>query len=536
MSHVVTTSLGKIEGFKNENSGQYCFFGIPYAEPPIGALRFKPTQPKNPWDGIFKATHFGFAGPQKFDPTEGAYHEFTDDKNDPANIRWVGHENNLTLNIWTPGCDNKKRSVLVWIHGGANWLESSRLATYHGDSLVANGDVVFVSINYRLGVFGWLDVSVLGGADYAGSHSNGLMDQLTALKWIKQNIGQFGGDAENITIMGESAGSINISWLLTNGHLNGIAKRVVMMSGVAGLIGLSGDLTQGFGDAYAQQESKKFLNDIKINSWEQLEKMSTADIMQRVVDHADTTDMLCVMDSQFWPRHGHPLTKQDPFRAAKEHGSHGIDVMIGYTSYEMGLWLFWDDTLDQRPSTWAASRIIDFDAQKAAEAVKIYAEIFPGETSGVQGMHMIGDAIFVLPTLWFADQVAANGNNIWMYQFDRSSNPRQRALHAADQTYLFNKHETQAGLSLLGAPKDATENDQRKKLTRQMQTAVLSFAKTGDPNTLADGLPRWPKYTADARSVMNFDFVSEIKDDVTKPRREWWYRNIYEPALNKNGG
>ena len=244
---VVVTATGSVAGLRDEESGQCLFLGIPYAEPPLGDLRFRATVPKKPWQGVLDAGRFGAAGPQMFDPTEGSYREFTGaDKPESGRTDWLGSEDNLTLNVWTPEIRGQKRPVLVWIHGGANWLESSRLATYHGDRLVARGDVVFVSINYRLGIFGWLDVSGLGGEAYNGSHSNGLRDQLTALRWIRQNIAAFGGDPGNIAVMGESAGSIDLSWLLANGLLEGIARRVILMSGIAGLVGLSGDLRTGF--------------------------------------------------------------------------------------------------------------------------------------------------------------------------------------------------------------------------------------------------------------------------------------------------
>lgn len=530
---IVATTTGKVQGLHNVERGQSTFFGIPYAEPPLGALRFKRTVPKKPWEGVFDASRFGSAGPQKFDPTEGSYEEFTDAKPGDKPQPWVGSEDNLTLNIWTPGADSAKRPVLVWIHGGANWLESGRLATYHGDNLVARGDVVFVSINYRLGVFGWLDLSELGGEEYKGSHSHGMHDQVTALRWIRDNIAAFGGDAENITVMGESAGSIDISWLLTNGHLNGIAKRVVMMSGVAGLIGLSGDLTHGFTEDYARADTRKFLEKIGIQTMEQLQAMSTGEIMERVVKSADAGEMLFEMDSQFWPRLSPDFAPLDPFRAVEKAGTHGIDVMIGYTGYEMGLWLFWDENLDQHPCSWSAARIQDFSPENKQQAADLYNRVFEKDTEGSRGMHLIGDSIFVMPTMWFADK-ASEKSKVWMYQFDRESDGRKRALHAADQTYLFGKHDTQAGKSLLNLPKDADEVARRNRLSGMMQDAVLAYARHGDPNRHDNAdMPAWPQYDAKTRTAMSFDFDSRAVSDPAGLRREWWYEAVYAPALRK---
>ena len=176
---VVDAPCGSLSGLWDEQAGLGRFLGIPYAEPPVGDLRFKPTVPKRRWPGTLDASRFGPASAQVFDRLEGGIEEFEDEPKDGA--AWsVGSEDSLTLNVWTPAADDGRRSVLVWIHGGANYLESSRQPIYHGDRLAQRGDVVFVSLNYRLGIFGFLDLSVLGGEAYRGSHSNGLRDQLTA--------------------------------------------------------------------------------------------------------------------------------------------------------------------------------------------------------------------------------------------------------------------------------------------------------------------------------------------------------------------
>lgn len=528
---IVSTSTGQLSGIYNENTRQYNFFGIPYAEVPTGSLRFKPTVPKYPWEGTRDASQFGAAGPQRFEPTEGDYAEFTNTP-EVKEDGWVGSEDNLTLNIWTPGVDDKKRPVMVWIHGGANWLESSRLATYHGDSFVSRGDVVFASLNYRLGVFGFLDTSVIGGSEYAGGHSNGMRDQVTALQWIKENIAQFGGDPNNITVMGESAGSIDISWLLTNGLLDGIAKRVVMMSGVAGLMGLSGDVRTGFTEACGQEWARDLLQRMHIETMPELLQLSTKEIMERILKVADSTEILTYMDSLFWPRMSPGFAPVDPLRAVAQSGSRGIDVLIGYTGYEMGLWLFWDEVLDQHSCEWAAKKIRDFDPVLQVDATKFYENTFPHESTGVAGMHLLGDSIFVMPSMWFADKVSQAGHNVWMYQFDKETNNRQRALHAADQVYLFNKHTTHTAESLLGQVQNQDEMNTRLQLTEVMQDAVLAFARSGNPNTCANpNLPEWPQYNAEQRAVMSFNTLSKVVQDPAKERRDWWYSKVYKPAL-----
>lgn len=519
---VVKTTTGDVQGFVDGDTGQSCFWGIPYAETPTGELRFKPPVAKKKWNGVYSATAFGPAGPQVFDTTEGSYEEFTGKATNESGNPWIGSEDNLVLNVWTPQADNKKRPVMVWIHGGANWLESSRLATYHGDKFVERGDVVFVSINYRLGVFGWLDVTSLCGEDYAGSHSNGLRDQTMALQWIKANIESFGGDPENITVMGESAGSIDLSWLLVNGHLDGIAKRVVLMSGIAGLLGLSGDLTHGMSDKFGRETGADFLARMGIKSKDELLAASTDDLMARVSDIFATTETLFVLDSQFWPRES-AFTPIDPLRGAAQCGSRGIDVIVGYTDYEMGLWLFWDDKLDTHDCGWAAKRMLY--PHDASGASSVYEQQFPEDSAGVHAMHFIGDSIFVMPSYWFADALARKGENVWMFQFDWEANERQRALHAADQAFLFGKLNTHAAEHLIGTPRDAQDRKQREDLSRFMMDAVLEYARAGAPPHA------WQKYDANTRQVMSFDVSSRMVADPAAVRRNWWYNHIYEPAL-----
>lgn len=522
---IATTSTGQVQGIAE--NGLCLFRGIPYAEAPTGTLRFKKPVAKQPWAGIFDATRFGPASPQVFDPSEGNYAEFTDE---PTTKPWVGSEDSLKINVWTPALDAAKRPVIVWIHGGANWLESSRLDAYNGAQIAQRGDAVVFSFNYRLGIFGWVDMSVLGGDDYKGSHSNGLRDQLLALQWIKANAGAFGGDADNITVMGESAGSIDLSWLLSNGHLNGIARRVVLMSGIAGLMGLSGDLGKDFSEEYAQNAARTLLGDMGYTTMAQLQNAATEEIMDRFTKVAHSVDTLLVMDSIFWPRLMDGF-ESDPFRAPAS-ASKDIDVLIGYTAYEMGLWLTWDQTLDQHSAQWSAEKMPYLNAAQQLSVSKLYGEVFAHKPEGRHGMYMIGDSIFTIPSLWFADARARAGVNIWMYQFDWESDDRRGALHAADQTFLFNTRHCHAGINITGKAKDAADEAARETLAHAMQDAVVAFARKGDPNAHGNpALPHWPRYTQEERAVMGFDIPSRILHDPAKPRREWWYENIYAPAL-----
>ncbi|AUZ59696.1 putative esterase [Pseudomonas sp. XWY-1] len=518
-SAVVQTEQGAIRGTFDIAAGLHTFFGIPYAKAPVGALRFRPPQPYEGWSGVRDASRFGSASAQLFDSTEGEFSELTDEPQVEGQP-WVGSEDCLTLNVWTPAVAPHKKPVVIWIHGGANWLESSRLEGYHGDQLAKNGDLVFVSINYRLGVFGFLDVSVLGGTEYSGSHSHGLLDQLQAVRWVCSNIAQFGGDPENITLMGESAGSIDISWHLAGGHLNGLVRRVVMMSGYAGLPGLSGDLTYGLSDASAGDVAREFFADCGIDSFQQLNEMTTADLMMKVHQLSESRDMLFHMDSLFWPKSHAKSSLVDPIAFAAKGEATGIDIIIGFTNYEMGLWLNWDEQIDQLGMDSVIENI-GIPARLAESVKNLYCETFPDENDGQRAMHLLGDSAFVMPSLWAAEGLARN-NRVKVYRFDRETDPRRRAQHAADQVYFFDKLDTYVGKRLAGLPANSTDSKERESLVRLMQGLIFNYAETSQPD-----YPAWADYDTENRPLLALDADPSIKSDPYCKRREWWFQNIY---------
>lgn len=207
---IVNTKHGDIEGIF-ENS-QYVFKGIPYAESPIGSLRFKKPQPKKPWNGVLKCTEFSTMCVQNVED----------------NIKNKISEDSLTLNIWTKSVESPKKAVVLWIHGGGFTKGSG--SQYSGINF-ADDDIVFISLNYRVGIFGFLDLEGVLGEDYKSSGNNGILDIIEALKWIKENIEFFGGNKDNITIMGESAGAKCIGALLVSPLAKGLFHRAILESG-----------------------------------------------------------------------------------------------------------------------------------------------------------------------------------------------------------------------------------------------------------------------------------------------------------------
>ena len=199
-----TTTAGDVRG-KRLPEGVVRFAGIPYAAPPIGGRRFRPPEPPAPWPGVKDALSFGPSAPQNVSATEMLM---------GAGQARPTSEDCLTLNIWTPGIDDARRPVLVWLHGGSFATGSGGVPWYHGTRLVTRGDVVVVTVNYRLGAFGFLHLADLLGDGFAGSGNVGLLDQIAALAWVRDNIAGFGGDPDRVTVFGESAGGMSVATLL----------------------------------------------------------------------------------------------------------------------------------------------------------------------------------------------------------------------------------------------------------------------------------------------------------------------------------
>jgi len=216
MSVIVETAAGRLEGTREDDLA--IFRGVPFAAPPVGPLRFRAPQPVEPWAGVRPATQFGLAAPQlpvDFDLIDGLDVGLT-------------NEDCLFLNVYTPGCDAARRPVLVWIHGGAFTIGSSSQMMYDPRPLTRRGDVVVVTINYRLGALGFLQLD-----DEDTTANAGLLDQIAALRWVRENIAAFGGDPQSVTVFGESAGGMSVGSLLGMADAKGLFVRAIPMSGAA---------------------------------------------------------------------------------------------------------------------------------------------------------------------------------------------------------------------------------------------------------------------------------------------------------------
>lgn len=504
---------GKVAGLVDSTSGGLQFLGIPFAAPTGGSSRFRKTVPAAPWAGTLQATQFGPAAAHLYDAAEGTPEEFGEASGKSPPL-YVGDESALTLNIWTPGADGRRRPVVVFVHGGANWVGASRLPLYQGDTFTANGDVVFVSFNYRLGILGFMEFGAFGGPGFEGSHANGLRDQLEAVRWVVANIDAFGGDPQNITLTGESAGSIDITWLIAGGHLDGLVKRCFLMSGVGGNL-----LRHDYRIEAGQDAARQFLRHAGIEHMDDVLRFSTEELLTR---HRDAFAKLHVFQQSFTPRIDGSFVKRAPIQHAAEGRASKLEVVVGFTSYEMGLYLLYDPELDRKAYAQQMASLRTSESVKQL-LTELYDAAYPHEPQGVRGMHMLSDIWFVMPSLLFAEQLARTGRNVWVYEF-AWNNPgsRLRAGHALDLCFWFDKTTIKQSRFLLGEPTGAADQRGRDALARHMQDALLQFSRTGSPDAAATGALKWPAYNTVDRPVYVFDRQCVVVKDPRRVTRQWW--------------
>ena len=216
---LIETKSGKIKG--SYQDGLYIFKGIPYAAPPVGEFRWLPPQPVKPWKGVRQAQTFGPIAPQNGALSLAPEYQVEEPQSEDC----------LYLNVWSPGADGSRRPVLVWIHGGAFNRGSGSSPMYPGTTLARRGNVVVVTLNYRLGALGFLHLKKLTGGRIPATGNEGLLDQIAALQWVRDNIAHFGGDPDNVTVFGESAGGMSIGCLLAMPQARGLFHKAILQSG-----------------------------------------------------------------------------------------------------------------------------------------------------------------------------------------------------------------------------------------------------------------------------------------------------------------
>ena len=494
---VTQTQYGLVQGYILDDV--YTYLGIPYGAPTGGENRFMPPQEPASWEGIRPALFYGNDAPQGHDNKwKNNSSTFTDHWN-----YYDYSEDCLNLNVWTPAPDGKKRPVLVWMHGGGfsagNSIEQDG---YHGANLARSGDIVFVSVNHRLNVFGFSDLSAAGPA-FAKSGNVGVLDLVAALQWVHNNIANFGGDPGNVTIMGQSGGGAKVCDVLAMPASKGLVHKVVGLSGNA-ITASDPVASKALGAAILKKvggDVKKLQN----MPWEEYYALANA-----VAAETGASGMM----GGFAPISDGEVLPKD-FFADKNAASAQVPLMLCTTTSEFALSKE-NPTLEAISFEDAVAMVRDnFGQPKAEEALKALQKSFP-DKKPIELINMtVAQRTSVLAT---ADaKYAQGGAPVYLAWFDYNAplfGGRIRAFHCADISYWFKNTDLMVTHTGGGA--------EPRGVSDQMSEALLAFMRTGNPNCKA--LPEWPAYNPEDAATMVFDVKSRV---LNAPDRE--FLSLVEP-------
>jgi para-nitrobenzyl esterase len=503
-SAVVTTKSGKLEGVYKE--GLYIFKGVPYAAPPVGALRWMPPQPVKPWPGMRQADKFGAVAPQILPPAGPLPI--------PREVEPQA-EDCLFLNIWTPGLDNKKRPVMLWIHGGAFVNGSGSGISYNTGALAKRGDIVEITINYRLGYLGFLRLKDITGGKIPSTGNEGLLDQIAALKWARDNIGAFGGDPKNITVFGESAGGMSIGCLLAMPAARATFQKAICESGVG---------NTAVSVARANMIGKRFMKVLGVSKENaealqslSVEKIMGADMPLKIAvttpgEPPRSTVTAPVIDGELIP----DVTN----KVARKGSAKGIPVIIGtnldewklFGLMQPGLQQMDEAALNVRLSAMLAPEYVPFlpeliEDYKKALVKRGVSPTPPELLSAIQT-----DAMFRMPSIELVEAQRDNKTKAYNYLFNWVSPVMNGALGACHALEIGFVHGTYND-KFCGAGPEAD------KLSNCMQEAWLAFAHTGDPSCTSLG--KWPEY-GKKRLTMILGKSCRVEEAPNEGERQAW--------------
>lgn len=497
---IAETESGTVAGY--QENGVYIYKGIPYAK----AERFMPPQPVAKWEGIRSSRAYGPTCPQG--KRAGWYHDesaFAFDWNDG-----FPDEDCLRVNIWTPGLkDGKKRPVMVWLHGGGYAAGSGQeLPSYDGSNLAKNGDVVVVTLNHRLNALGFLDLSAFGDK-YAKSGNAGLLDLVAALQWVNKNIASFGGDAQNVTIFGQSGGGGKVSTLLATPSAKGLFHKAIIQSGSM-LRTMEATYSRRIGTAVVEELGLKpsQLDQLQTIPYEKLLAAGETAI-KKVKEQAEKEGISSFIFGWAPTVDGDVLPAQ-PFDPQAPAQSKDIPVMIGTTLHEFTM-----STYVPAYRTITKEKAVEILKQKYGEKTNDFLTAFEKAYPYYEPKDLLDvDVIFRPGAVEQARLKAAQqGAPVYMYLFTWESpvmNGSLRSTHCMEIPFVFDNVTRHA--SMTGGSGKA------QILAQKMSSAWIYFARTGNPNH--ESLPQWDPYTAQKGATMCFDNVCEEKYNHDKELME----------------
>jgi para-nitrobenzyl esterase len=490
----VVTTQGTIEGTTHE--GYQRFAGIPYAAPPVGTNRFRAPQPPAPFDEVFRATSFAPHAPQNESVTEQFLSEGV-----PITI---SERDCLALNVWTPQCDDARRPVLFWLHGGSFLTGSSSSSVYSGASFAAAHDVVVVSCNYRLGVLGFTNVAAVGGAEFVGSGSVGVQDAAAALRWVRENVALFGGDPDNVTVFGESAGAMSVATLFALPEAKGLFHRAILESGAGNTVvplsaseGYFGELSELLG----------------ASSIEELQALEIGDLLRAqetlVNRHLRQGLVFCpVVDGR--------VLDAVPLDAVRAGRVNDVPLLVGTNLDEWRIFSAVDPEIQSIDDDSIATEVSSSFRGDPGVAISTYRKRLGEAPAKLVYDCFRTDSVFRMPAIRLAEAQGAAGGVASMYLFTWQSpalGGGLGAFHGLELPFVFNALGTKSATAMCGSTPPGD-------LARDMHATWARFAADGGPG---DGpLGEWPPYDVDSRATMVLDANPRLERDPLREERLLW--------------
>jgi para-nitrobenzyl esterase len=478
---VAQTKLGALRGAQLDDPRVLVFKGVHYGQSTAGAARFKPPRPVAKWQGVADATRFGATCPQGGDvgrrtKVEGEILPMSEDC--------------LVLNIWTPALDGKARPVMVWLHGRGFYAGAGSERLYDGARLAKRGDLVVVTVNHRLNVFGHLYLGKIGGEEFATSGNAGTQDMQLALEWVRDNIAAFGGDGGNVTIFGESGGGAKVSTLLGVPSARGLFKRGIIQSGPR----LNG---MPLSEAIANTET--VMSKLGVRTAAELQALPVEKVLAAVTTEVRTTpDFGPVTDGKYLPA--------DMFAPQAAASARGVPIIIGSNRDEYALYAREAANFGKRTESEIRQELAPLYGKDVDALIDAYKKSRPAATPW-DLMIAIRSSRFHVGTVRLAEAQSKVAPT-YVYSFDFEPTPL-KAAHAAEIPFVFS-NATADPKALAGA----------REVEDAMSDAWIAFARTGNPNH--PGMPAWPTYDARTRAVMVFDAKTTVINDPRASERMVW--------------
>jgi len=491
---IVQTKQGKLEGQPSKSA--YSFLGIHYGADTGGTNRFLPPKPPESWSGVKKADQMGNRCPQPSINMPGEMGTVLSFSDLPIS------EDCLVLNVFTPHVhDHAKRAVMVWLHGGGFFLGSGGDKYYEGSNLAGKNDVVVVTLNHRLGAFGYLYLGNEAGPEYSSSELVGMLDIVQALRWVKDNIAQFGGDPDNVTIFGQSGGGGKVCTLTAMPSAQGLFHKAIVESGASVHLG-------SVADATVTRDKVLALLDMKSVDMDKLRSLSTQDL-NTASAKAGLLAFMPVVDGKIVPF--------SPFDPVASPLSAQVPIMVGSTKDEATNVFLTDPTWQTMTDADLLKRVsVSVGPEGAPQVIEMYRSAAPNDKPMHLWTSIVTDQMFTHNSIVLAERKAAqHAAPVYMYKINWDSpvlGGKLRSPHAVELPFVFDNVDVSAGLVGAGPAQN--------QMAELMSRTFAAFARTGNPNV--KGYPHWPAYTLDKRDTFIYDIPPRAVSDPNTRYRAYW--------------